>query len=136
MDAGNSELRCSFAENEMDRELVGPTTQGLCSGRQCQDMSSWTRCSCCSPCNGSNNASASSALRSASMPSVWLLDVGGRNGVLEVLLWVPSGVAALLGCRGTGNAVVVYGSEASRASKSGSDMVGERGVARGIPLGE
>lgn len=43
--------------------------------------------------------------------------------MVEVLLWVPIGVATLLGCNGAGKAVAVYGSEASRASNSGSDIL-------------
>lgn len=78
---------------------------------------------CCSPCNGSNKASASSALRSASISLVGLFDADGRNCVVEVLVWVSNGVVALLGCNGAGKAVAVYGSEASRASNSGSDII-------------
>ena len=81
------------------------------------------QCLCCSPCNGSNSASASSTLRSASIFFVWLFDTGGRNGVMEVSPCVPIGVVALLGCNGAGRAVAVYGSEARRASKSGSDIL-------------
>lgn len=81
------------------------------------------QCSCSLPCNGSNNASTSSALRSASVSAVWSFDVGGRKGVVEVWLWVFNGVVALLGCNGAGKAVVLDESEASRASKSGSDML-------------
>ena len=42
---------------------------------------------------------------------------------MEVSPCVPIGVVALLGCIGAGRAVAVYGSEARRASKSGSDML-------------
>lgn len=126
IDAGNSESRCSSAGNVVDCALVDSAKhQGLCSGRESNDMSSRAQWICCSPCSGSNNASASSARRSASVSFVWLFDVAGRHGVLEVLLGVLNGVVALLGCKGAGRAgaVAVYGSEASRASKSGSDIL-------------
>lgn len=86
-------------------------------------MNSWARELCCLPCSGSNNASASSALRSASISFVGLFDVDDQDGMVEVIVWVPNGVAALLGCNGAGKEVAVYGSEASRASNSGSDIL-------------